>query len=236
VSGRRFRPRALLAIVTVAFCALAISAGVWQTRRAEEKAAIQARLERLAVDAPVPLPTDSINAREYALRRVIARGEFDARHTILLDNRVLRGRAGYHVLAPLRLAGSDRYVLVNRGWIAAGRTRDDVPDVPTPAGAQRIEGVATEPGAVFELADSPPAGRVWQNLVLDRYSKWSGLPIQAVVIQQTDAADDGLVREWARPDAGVDRHRSYALQWYSFAVLAAGLYVYFSFRRPAKSA
>jgi surfeit locus 1 family protein len=232
MTARRFRFRPPLAAVTVAFCALAVAAGLWQTRRAEEKAAIQARLDRLAVDAPVTLPAMRVEAAEYAQRRVIAQGEFDDARTILLDNKVLRGRAGYHVVSPLRLAGGDRYVLVDRGWIAAGRTRDDLPRVPAPVGVQRVEGVAVAPGAVYALAPEQPAGRVWQNLELDRYAKWSGLALQPLVIQQTSAAEDGLAREWARPDAGVEKHRIYALQWYTFAVLAGVLYVFFSFRRP----
>jgi surfeit locus 1 family protein len=32
---------------------------------------------------------------------------------------------------------------------------------------------------------------------------------------------------WPRPDAGVERHRGYAFQWYSLAALIAGLTVYF---------
>jgi len=233
MSGRRFRFRPLLAAATVAFCATAIWAGLWQTRRAEEKAEIQARLDRLATDPAVTLPATVVDERDYALRRVVTQGEFDEPRTIFLDNKVLHGRAGYHVVSPLRLAGGERYVLVDRGWVAAGRTREELPHVPTPPGAQRVEGVAIVPGAVYELAAEPPAGRVWQNLQLDRYAKWSGLALQPIVVQQTSSGDDGLARDWPRPDAGVDKHRIYALQWYSFAALAVVLYVFLSFKRPS---
>jgi cytochrome oxidase assembly protein ShyY1 len=40
------------------------------------------------------------------------------------------------------------------------------------------------------------------------------------VIEQHSGLDDGLVRDWSRPDAGVEKHESYALQWYSLAVLS----------------
>ena len=42
---------------------------------------------------------------------------------------------------------------------------------------------------------------------------------------------DGLLREWPRPDAGIERHESYALQWYSLAALAVILAAVLSFRR-----
>jgi cytochrome oxidase assembly protein ShyY1 len=56
-----------------------------------------------------------------------------------------------------------------------------------------------------------------------------------LVVQQHSAADDGLLREWPRPDAGVEMHESYELQWYSFAALAVVLGVVFAFRRASPS-
>jgi surfeit locus 1 family protein len=220
---------------TLAFCALTVSLGLWQTRRASEKEALQARIERLGAERPLVLPPRLIAPDEYALRRVVARGVYADGFTILLDNRVHRGRAGFHVLAPLRIAGGSVHVLVNRGWIAAGRTRAELPAVATPAGEQTVEGLATVPaGRVYELAADNVAGPVWQNLLLDRYRAWSKLELQPIVIQQTNDAGDGLAREWDRPDAGADRHRGYALQWFSLAALAVVLYVVLNVKRPAR--
>jgi surfeit locus 1 family protein len=219
---------------TIAFCALTVALGLWQTRRAAEKETLQARLERLGAERPVALPARLIAPDDYALRHVIARGEYADRFTILLDNRVHRGRTGFHVLSPLRIAGGNVHVLVNRGWIAAGRTRAELPQVVPPAGEQTVEGLATVPaGRVYELTADTVEGPVWQNLVLDRYRAWSKLELQPIVIRQTNDAAEGLVREWDRPDAGADRHRGYALQWYSLAGLAVVLYVVLNLKRPA---
>jgi surfeit locus 1 family protein len=234
VSGWRFRPSALMTAATIAFCALTVALGLWQTRRAAEKDALQAELERRGAEPPLELPARLIAADDYALRRVVARGEYADRFTILLDNRVHRGRAGFHVLSPLRITGGNVHVLVNRGWIGAGRTRAVLPETPTPAGEQTVAGLATVPtGRVYELAADGGEGPVWQNLLLDRYRAWSKLELQPIVIQQTNDARDGLVREWERPDAGADRHRAYALQWFSFAGLAVVLYVALNFKRAA---
>jgi len=234
VTGWRFRPGVLMTAATIAFCALTVSLGLWQTRRAAEKEALQARLERLGAERPRALPARLIAPDDYALRHVVARGEYADRFTILLDNRVHRGRAGFHVLSPLRIAGGNVHVLVNRGWIAAGRTRAELPQVVPPAGEQTVEGLATVPaGRVYELTADTVEGPVWQNLVLDRYRTWSKLELQPIVIRQTNDAGDGLVREWDRPDAGADRHRGYALQWFSLAALAVVLYVVLNLKRPA---
>jgi cytochrome oxidase assembly protein ShyY1 len=54
-----------------------------------------------------------------------------------------------------------------------------------------------------------------------------------VILEQHSPAPDGLLREWPRPDLGVEKHESYALQWYSLAGLAVVLFVVLSFRRAA---
>jgi surfeit locus 1 family protein len=237
MSRRRFRPGALPTVATIAFCALTVALGVWQTRRASEKDTLQARLEQRAAERPRAVPARPVDPDDYALRPVVAHGVYVERFTILLDNRVHRGRAGFDVLAPLRIAGSEMHVLVNRGWVTGGRTRADLPQVATPAGEQTVVGLATVPSThVFELAPDAVPGRVWQTLRLDRYRAWSNLELQPIVIEQTNDAGDGLVREWDRPDAGADRHRAYALQWFAFAALAAVLYVVLNLERPAGGA
>jgi surfeit locus 1 family protein len=235
VSGAwRFRPRALATAATIALCALTVSLGLWQTQRAAEKEARQVERDRRAAEPPRPLPPQLVAAEDYALRRVVARGEYADRFAILLDNRVYRGRAGFHVVSPLRIAGGNMHVLVNRGWIAAGRTRDELPQVAAPTGERSVEGIAIAPSErVYELSPETTEGRVWQNLVLERYRKWAGLEVQPVVIQEESDVRDGLVRDWDRPDAGADRHRSYALQWFSLAALAIVLYVVLNLERRA---
>jgi len=203
-------------------------------RRADEKQTLQTHQDQLASPPPLSLSASVVDPADIALHTVTARGEYVDRYTILLDNKVHRGRVGYYVISPLRISGGSVHVLVNRGWIAAGRTRDELPVVAAPAGERTIEGIAIVPSKRFyELEPEAPEGRVWQNLALERYRAWSKLALQPVVIQQTNDLDDGLVREWDRPDMGVDRHRSYALQWFSLATLSVVLYVALNFKRHA---
>jgi surfeit locus 1 family protein len=209
-----------------------VALGNWQSRRAEEKLARGQELDAAARRAALVLPPEPVDARAYAYSRVSAHGEYSGRHTILLDNKVLRGVAGYQVLTPLKIAGGERFVLVNRGWVAAGVRRDILPQIQTPSGTETVEGVAVVPGShMLELDAKTEEGMVWQNLVLARYEKWSGLKLQPVVLQQTSQAADGLVRVWDRPDTGADKHRGYAFQWYALAVAILVLYVTLSFKR-----
>ncbi len=205
-AGYSFRPRAWALALAAAACAAGIALGNWQARRAEEKRALGAAVER-----------------------VEARGRFLPEHTVLLDNKVRNRRAGYEVVTPLRAAGGD--VLVNRGWIAAGASRDVLPEVRTPAGELRVEGIALArlPQALH-LGEATRA-RVRQNLDIGEFAAQTGLRLQPIVIQQHSPADDGLLRDWPRPDAGFEKHQAYALQWYSLAVLAVVLTLVMSFRK-----
>lgn len=227
-----FRPRFVTTAAAVAFCVLSVALGNWQLRRAAEKETGQAQREARMRGESVVLTARPIDAAAWAWRRIVVRGEFASRHAILIDNRTRAGRAGYEVVAPLRIEGSDQYVLVNRGWVAQGRTRDELPFVPTPTGPVRVEGVAVIPPAqVFQLDDNASAGRVWQRLDLDRYRSWSGLALQPVVVRQTSEIDDGLLRRWPSPDSGAAKHTAYAAQWYIFAILTIIFYVALNLKR-----
>jgi surfeit locus 1 family protein len=229
-----FRPAFLPAAAAFTAIALTLALGNWQSRRAEEKLALGRDLDAAARHAVLALPAAPIDAHGYEFARISARGTYSATHTILLDNKVLRGVPGYHVLTPLKIAGGDQYVLVNRGWVAAGPRRDSLPQIRTPAGAETVEGIAVVPGSqILELDANTEEGIVWQNLVLARYAKRYGLKLQPVVLQQTSASADGLARAWERPDSGADRHRGYAFQWYALAATILISYVALSFRRAA---
>ncbi len=231
---RSFRPAILPAAAALVAIALTLALGNWQTRRAEEKLALGRDLDAAARRATLALPSMPVDAHGYEMSRVSVRGEFSSTHTILLDNKVLHGVAGYHVLTPLRIAGGDMYVLVNRGWVAAGARRDQLPQTRTPAGPRSVEGIAVIPSSrILELGAKTEEGILWQNLVLARYAKWSGLKLQPIVLEQTSDSDDGLARAWARPDTGADKHRGYAFQWYALAATILISYVALSFKRAA---
>ncbi len=214
----RFAPTLWPTLATAVLLALTLSLGNWQRERADTKRALQARYDAARAAAPVRVGSAPLERDAALHRRLVVEGVFDDAHTILLDNRVVDGVAGYHVLTPLRVEGAPFAVLVNRGWVPVGRSRAELPAPPTPTGRLRLEGMAVDPHTRFvELGDAAPQGRVWQNLDFARYAQVTGLHLQPVVLQQTSDTGDGLRRDWPRPDAGVDTHVSYAFQWYSLA-------------------
>lgn len=222
----RFSPRLVPTLAALVVFVLTLSAGNWQTRRAAEKLALQQRLDAFALAPPVVLGQDRVDPATVADHRVLARGRYVTGQTLYIDNRVYRGAPGYHVVTPLQIEGGDRHVLINRGWIAAGPDRGRLPVVATPAEVVSIEGVAVVPLAhPYELAPDANSGPLRQNLVPERVAAEMKLAMQPVVVLQTGKSPDGLVRDWPKPDAGVNTHRAYALQWYVMAVLAVALWL-----------
>jgi surfeit locus 1 family protein len=240
LAARRFRPRLLPTVATVAGIALFVTAGQWQQGRMEQKQALRAQFDAASASPPATLPAEPVDWAAWRYRPVAVDGMFDAARQILIDNKVEDGRVGYHVVTPLKLADG-RAVLVDRGWIAAGETRARLPQAAPPAGPVTVRGRVNIPAAHYvELAQAAPAGGVWQNLDPVRFAAASGLPVLPIVVEQTApltgpaGAPDMLVRNWPAPDFGIEKHRIYMMQWYLFAATAAGLWLFLNLRRPRK--
>lgn len=228
----RFAPRIVPTLAAFVVCVLTFSLGNWQIRRAEEKTALQQRLDAYSAAPPVELTQTRAQPAEVADHRVSVRGRFIAGQTVFIDNRVLGGVPGYHVVTPLRIEGGDMHVLVNRGWIAAGPNRDRLPEISTPEGPIVVEGVISIPlSRPYELGKDATTGLLRQNLVPERIQAETKLAMQAVVVLQTSSSHDGLVRDWPKPDAGVDMHKAYALQWYVMALLSVALWIGLNLRK-----
>lgn len=209
--------------------------GLWQWDKGQEKLARQAELDTRSHTLAVAMPGRPVSVETLRHRRFAMQGEYDASRQILIDNRVYREQAGYHVITPLKLAGTDLGVLVNRGWVPAVPDRRQLPAVPPPAGPVAITGVAVVPAErVFTLGPAPAAQwePVWQNLDLARFRSHASYPLQPVVIQLDPQAPGGYARDWPRPDERVERHLGYAMQWFGFALASLVIWLYFLVRRP----
>ncbi len=235
----RFQPRVVTTLAAAAGIALTLALANWQLNRAHEKEGRAAQLETLAKDPPVALAASEARVEDIEWRQVRVHGRFEPRYGVLIDNRIRRGVAGYHVVMPLEIGGNGggagRYVLVNRGWIAGNPERARLPQVKTPAGTVEISGLAVTPSRRFlELASGAAEGKVWQNLTLERYREAFPLVLQPVVIQQESPLDDGLVREWDPPNLGVDKHYGYAFQWFALALTILVFYLVTHVRRTTE--
>jgi len=237
---RRFRPRLLPTLAAVLLLPLFISAGQWQWNKATLKGNLQKDLDARGAEPPIQIPTTLVDPQSLRFRKVVARGHYEAQYQLLIDNRIHREQAGYHVITPLRLEGSDTRLLVNRGWVPALAEHHLVPQIATPTGIVEVSGTAVVPSSRFftlgvdDVSNKTEWQSVWQNLDLGRFGKAVDFPLQPVVIE-LDAASTagGFVREWRRPDERLETHLGYALQWWSFAATTVVVWLVVNFRRTS---
>ncbi|HEX6735489.1 MAG TPA: SURF1 family protein, partial [Azonexus sp.] len=78
-----------------------VSLGLWQWDKAEQKTAQQATLDSRSRQPAVAMPTAPAEAATLRHHRVLLRGRYDAARQVLIDNRLYREQAGYHVITPL---------------------------------------------------------------------------------------------------------------------------------------
>lgn len=216
----------------IAGVVLTTSLGNWQSRRGDDKALRQSQWDEALARAPTTIAgrEDAAGVAGNLPQRVEMNGAFVPEATVYIDNRLVEGVAGFQVVTPVAVADGMPWILVNRGW--ARRDMEDrtrLPAAPIGGAPVRVEGVAVERLArTLELGErGGPLNGIWQNLDFDAYEQTSGRKVARFVVQQTNDTGDGLRRVWPRPDAGVDKHRGYSLQWYSLAALIAALTLYY---------
>jgi surfeit locus 1 family protein len=194
--------------------------GVWQLHRLAERRArnalVTARLQ--APDADVSTLTgDSASLR---FRRVHVAGTPDYEHELVYASRSYKGSPGVNILTPVRVAGHDTAVIVDRGWVYA-------PDGETVDLAKWRERDSIFTGYVEEFpsvagAMSPEHPRVITRLGYDAVKRalpFPIAPVYVVMLGDSVIAPDRLARLTPPPlDEGP--HLNYAIQWFAFAVIA----------------
>lgn len=221
------RVLAVLCVGTL-LCVL-VALGCWQWERGRAKAQL---LATASVQGAQPtLELDACPAARALYRQARARGVYQGRRQVLVDNRIQNGQPGYEVVTPLRL-DSGQILAINRGWVPLGESRGVLPHVPVPEGRQTVTGELRAPshnrflGAGFtetvdgvrRVAELHPADLV------------DGAPACAqVLLLNPDPAED-FVRRWPLTVMTPQRHYAYAAQWFAMAlavlVLGAWLWRY----------
>lgn len=227
-------------IVTAAallVAAATFSLGQWQLSRAAQKEALQSAIQSqgslAALDNPALLAMQNI--ADAVHRPATLSGVWQSGHTVFLDNRPMDGKTGFVVVTPLALAGSQQVILVQRGWVPRDfidRTR--LPDIATPPGLVTVSGrIAPPPSKLYEFKGAE-SGRIRQNMDLPAFAGEIALPLLPVSMLQTGAASEGLLRDWAAPNLGVEKHYGYAFQWFGLCALVVFLYFWFQIISPLR--
>ena len=220
-----------MTLATLVVLAAFVWLGQWQWQRGMARAAtwVQFQHDSAAVHG----------ATRFDEMQRFARVSFDCtyeRPQFLLDNRPHAGRPGYEVLTPCAL-DDGRRVLVNRGWVPFTGRLDRLPDIALTVTRTAVRGRLDElpVGGLASGHAAPDPNAPWPRVTSypTRAELESSLGVklpQRIVLLDPDAAG-GYVREWSPPGLAPERHFSYAIQWWGFAVVLLVLSFGLNFRK-----
>jgi surfeit locus 1 family protein len=225
--------RPIATVATAAAVLLFVALGNWQLGRATAKRLIDEQFSR--AEAALPLPPASIAVPRY--QRVTASGSYDADHQFLLDNMSEAGQAGVHVLTPLLLSDGSA-VLVDRGWLPFGATRDSLPAVAVAGTARTVAGRLDQlPRPSIRLMAAPADG--WPRLAsfpeMKELASQLGRELHPQLLLLDPREADGFVRNWQVPGTTYVRHLGYAIQWFAFAAAAVAIWFALGLRRRGEA-
>jgi len=235
VRTRLLSPYAIVSHLLVGtVIAVCLAAGQWQLTRLAEVRTENAILASQLAAPPVPLnevmqvAVDDLD--QFAYRRVTVVGEYLPAEEVLHRNRQYNNQAGFHILTPLRISDTDT-VLVRRGWVPASLDTPPVTLAPPPQGIVTVTGVLELPVSPPRFgAKDAPEGQLQRVFYADTArldAQVSGELFALVIRIDTEPGPfraDALPVTLGRPALEERNHRSYAVQWHIFAVLAAVTY------------
>jgi surfeit locus 1 family protein len=195
------RDLALIAIALVV-AAVCVYLGIWQLHRLSERRARNATLAARLALAPLEIRgRGRVGTADSARqRRVHATGRYDFAAERVWPGRSFEGTPGVALVTPLRLADGSA-VLVDRGWAPSPDAFHVDHSAYREADSASIEG----------LALVPPRGRGDVDT--------AGFLPFVIQVERPEAAR-GLPRRWPPPELDNGPHLSYAIQWFSFALIA----------------
>jgi len=207
--------------------------GFWQLSRAQEK---QVRLKKLANNQLSKLTSLNLVDQEVIddFGKVQLEVSLAEKFNLLIENKIQNGELGYHVLNLVQDLDSDRYLLVNRGWIEGKANRNQLPLVKLPRTDWNVE------GRVYQInkqvlsgdAELESHGKILRLPVLDVHmlsllEKRFGIRIEPYLLRLDENVTDSFAIDWAWVSMSPDKHLGYAFQWFglSLAFLIISLFV-----------
>lgn len=238
------------------FIALFMVLGFWQLHRYHWKKALMANYAERIQTAPLRVSQLEQSADKLLYHRVKISGEIGKKANIYWQNRYYRDSYGYHVLTPLWIATTQRYVLIDRGFI------DQLPvasQIDPFKGTRRVTGIIYYPdraGFILgtDLSHNAAGQLLIQTLNFDALSKALEAPIYPFIIYVQSPLEADKRYSWPTSVQKItknrrqaetffaniippSRHMGYAVQWFAMAlVLAIAVVIaWFKPERPDKS-
>jgi cytochrome oxidase assembly protein ShyY1 len=207
-------------VIAVLVAATCVNLGLWQLRRLDERRALNAEILDRRSASPLSIEDVAGNAAAAPYRPATARGRYDVEHEVLVFGRSLDGEAGHHVVTPLLLPGGGA-VLVVRGWVPFAMQAAPVRAAAPPANEVRVEGfLEPDEGDGSVAPDADGVVRVLDVEGIASSLPYDVFPLPLQLAEQTPPQPGSLPIPVPMPELSEGPHLSYAIQWFSFALVA----------------
>lgn len=229
-----FRPLPGLTVATLIALAILIGLGTWQLQRRAGKHEQLDQIASRAGAAPAPVEVLLATGDYAAYRAATAQGTYDhAAESYVYAPRPNEGaaRPGFKVITPLRLA-SGGLILVDRGWVAAGRKSPESRRTGQPEGETEIAGTlrpSSRPGTFTPPPDA--ATRTFYQRDGAAMAKLHGLELASLLILEAATKVEGGPEPLASQLNIPDNHLQYAITWFALAIVLVIVYLSFHVAR-----
>ncbi|MDB9995753.1 SURF1 family protein [Gammaproteobacteria bacterium] len=214
----------LLTSFSIFFVIVFVFLGVWQIERAAHKEGLLQAFNAEQESPPIRLTSQSPD-----WSRVFVDGIFDSSRQILIDNQIHKGRVGYKIFTPFRF-DDNKIVLVDRGWIAQGQSRSDLPQLKILEKKSRIIATVTSPeqgvlaGSELLTNEWP---RVSQTKAVEVIASAFKEPILDIVLVLDPGSSQITEFIQIKPFAITPvKHYGYAMQWFTMSIVLLGMFLY----------
>ena len=214
----------LLASFSIFFVIVFVFLGVWQIERAAHKEGLLQAFNSEQESPPIRLTSQSPD-----WSRVFVDGIFDSSRQILIDNQIHKGKVGYKIFTPFRF-DDNKIVLVDRGWIAQGQSRSDLPQLNILEKKSRIIATVTSPEQGV-LAGSELLTNEWPRVSQTKAVEVIALAFKEPILDIVLVLDPGSsqITEFIqiKPFAITPvKHYGYAMQWFTMSIVLLGMFLY----------
>ncbi len=233
------KPTLLASLFTLAVIGVLVKLGFWQLDRANEK---QQLLDDFNQQQVAPASLNYVTTTELQrFETVTVSGSFLPDQYFLLDNQIYQQQVGYQVLGLFAYTDAQQrqqVVPINMGWVTAGNDRQQLPKVALPREVLELEGLYYQPERNFFQGDDVWVSSTQWPLRIAQYQAaqlrdLTQLPLTDFVVLLSESSDLGWPRNWQPQVMPPEKHRAYALQWFTLA-LAAALVFWFARRSIIK--
>ena len=214
----------LLTSFSIFFVIVFVFLGVWQIERAAHKEGLLQAFNAEQESPPIRLTSQSPD-----WSRVFVDGIFDSSRQILIDNQIHKGKVGYKIFTPFRF-DDNKIVLVDRGWIAQGQSRSDLPQLTILEKKSRIIATVTSPeqgviaGSELLTNEWP---RVSQTKAVEVIASAFKEPILDIVLVLDPGSSQITEFIQIKPFAITPvKHYGYAMQWFTMSIVLLGMFLY----------